>query len=161
MAVETTIPLPRSSFASGLANAFVKQDSEFIAPNPFEIPDTGTLKLGSPSGIVIEFGYSNRERPESHDRRGAPDGSVRVLLGDKTKKILRLSFADRAAFERCLQANRVFDQHALLSEGCMSNRAIAALDRNAMVISAILGSIPEELLEKLRSYVTASPTKHG
>lgn len=151
-----TFDLPNSSsFIQGLVRSIASEQPQsaggttFAGPSPFEIPESIRLTLEAPDSLVFQFEYTDNEKPEDHERRAVPDGSIRVLLADKTKKILRLRI--HRDMEELLRSTVSLDVNLANppDRAAVSTRTLNSFRRSVTVIEEILNSIPPDIRQAL------------
>lgn len=154
----TTFNLPNYSFSAGILQALQRAKPRsrgglsFRGPSPFEIPESVEFVIVNPNLLRIRFGYSDNEKAERQERRASADGLITVLLAEKTKKILQLSFQQDII--ELLESDFSFDRDGLMvafGDKALTNQAANSFTRSVLVIQTILNSAPNELKDSLRA----------
>ncbi len=120
----------------------------FSRLSTFHMPRAVDISFSDADVMEFRLEYPNQEPPERTPRSADSDGSIEVLLGKHSRKILSLRFGQ--AIGRLSAGPLRFNP--AISEGWIADLprdAVFACRRNAEVVAAILAAMPDETRQQL------------
>lgn len=157
------VALPNHTFATVIRKAFARAPitsagtTSYSGPSTFDVPESLTIEA-QPRHIVFAFDYPDNEKPEVNDRSGSADGSIRLRLGENTKRVLRVEISGDVDELLSSKFQVARDLQVRFSD-TLSNQERNSYRLNSALVGEILGSMPDKVIDELKRTLAATSSK--